>query len=153
MKNRISVICLIFLGLALCNCKNSKEEKANETPKIIEDFFNQYEVYSSEKAVDFVFNSNKWIEKIDKNQKDSISKNLSDVVKFIGKYYKYEILKSSNIGDSYKVISCLAKHERQPVRFNFVLYKPENEWQIQSFTYDFNIEDELLNTTDVSFWY
>ncbi|MDR6969156.1 hypothetical protein J2X31_003183 [Flavobacterium arsenatis] len=153
MKNRIRIVCLIFTLFALYNCKDKEEEKAIESPKIVEDFFNQYEVYSSEKAVDFVFNSNKWIKGIDKNQKDSISENLSETVKLLGKYHKYEIIKVSNIGDSYKVVSCLAKYERQPIRFNFVLYKPDHEWQIQNFTYDFNIEDELLNATDLSFGY
>lgn len=151
MKNKFGIVCLIFLGLVLCNCKMNKEEKVEETPKIIKDFFNQYDTYNAEKAIDFVLNSNKWLKEIDRVQKDSLRTNLSEMVKELGKYYTYEVIKTSDIGDSYKVVSCIAKYEMQPIRFNFVLYKAVNEWQIQNFTYDLNMEEEALRRTDLSF--
>lgn len=153
----IKTILLVIATVVFYSCNKDKRTSVStdqKPPELIADFFELYETYAiTERAVDFVFSSNQWIDSIDKSVKDSLNNNLSQVVKVLGDYKGYEIIKTSVVGKSYKVVSCLAKYERQPVRFVFVLYKPEDTWQIQNFNYDFNVEEELVNTTNLSFDY
>jgi len=37
----------------------------------------------------------------------------------------------------------IVKFERQPLRFKFLMYKPDNTWSLNNFSYDASIDDEL----------
>lgn len=132
------------------SCKRINEVQ-NENPKIVFEFFKEYDK-DPDNALNNIFKSNDWLKSnISTSQKDSLVSQISSITKLLGNFNGYEILKVIDAGDSFKVISTIAKYERQPVRFNFLLYKPESEWQVQNFTYDLNIEEELMNNTNLSF--
>ncbi len=156
LKFPLELVLVIMLVLYGCNKSLEKAEVTLEQkePELITEFFNLYRTYkTTERAVNYVFSNNQWIDSINKEVKDSLNNNLLWAVSELGDYKGYEIIKTSIVGDSYKVVSCLAKYERQPIRFVFVLYKPEDTWQIQNFNYDFNVEEELVHTTNLSFDY
>lgn len=155
MKTIIRMLTAASLIVFSVSCvENDKVSVDNEpVPELIANFFNEYETYTSEKAVNTIFSSNEWISLIDKNERDSLNVRLTQLTGLLGKYHNYEVIKQTTVGDSYKIVSCLAKYDRQPIRFNFILYKPSSDWQIQNFTYDFNIEDELLNAVNLSLFY
>ncbi len=45
--------------------------------------------------------------------------------------------------------SFLVKYARQPLRFTFILYKPNDKWVIQNFSWDSALEDELYNASSL----
>ncbi|MDT0558780.1 hypothetical protein RM697_08980 [Ichthyenterobacterium sp. W332] len=117
---------------------------AQQEPKeIVEKFFKEFEEKSIAIALDNLYEQNKWISRSSdaiiqlKSQMEGLNKD------FVGEYYGYELILEKNINNSYKLMSYLVKYNRQPIRFTFQFYRPNDTWRIQSFQYDGNIDDEL----------
>ncbi|MBS1752244.1 MAG: hypothetical protein JST63_20270 [Bacteroidetes bacterium] len=111
------------------------------TEKITEKFFKTYK-QSPTKAYADLFVDNKWM-KDKKSDIETVKIKMNDFLSGLGDYYGYELVTEKSAGESYILKSFLIKYERQPIRFTFLLYRPNDEWQIQNFTYDTNIEGEL----------
>ena len=109
--------------------------------KITETFFKTYK-QSPTKAYADLFVDNKWM-KDKKSDIETVKIKLNDFLSGLGDYYGYELITEKSAGESYILKSFLIKYERQPIRFTFLLYRPNAKWQIQNFTYDTNIDDEL----------
>lgn len=115
---------------------------AQSTGKEITDRF--FDLYKEDptKAVDYAFATNKWMER----NKDGVVKlknQLSNTLELIGDYYGYEQITEKSAGENFKLVSYLLRYDRQPLRFTFVLYRPNGEWQLQNFQFDDNVDEEL----------
>ena len=108
---------------------------------ITETFFKTYKENPA-KAYGNLFDNNKWM-KDKKGDIETVKIKLADFISGLGEYYGYEPITEKSVGESYVLKSFLIKYERQPVRFTFLLYKRNDSWQIQNFTYDTNIDDEM----------
>jgi hypothetical protein len=109
--------------------------------EIIEHFFQVYKKDPSA-AVDDFFSHNKWIS----GKKDDVTNlkvQLKNWIDQVGEYHGYELITEKSIGNSYKLFSYLIKYDREPIRFMFLLYKPADTWQTQSFSFNHNMDDEL----------
>lgn len=121
----------------------SLESMAND--KEIEKFFKLYDSGKISEAVDSIYSTNKWIDR----KSDDIEKmksQLSNLGSLIGEYYGREELGNSEVNGRLMYVSYLALFERQPVRLEFVFYKPNKEWIIYSFSFDDSIDDELVSS-------
>ncbi|MEQ6121136.1 hypothetical protein [Reichenbachiella sp. MALMAid0571] len=133
MKNLIIIIALF----SSINCFAQ-----NSPSGIINTFFNKYENEGSNIALDYLFSTNKWMGD-SKTQIDNIKLNLSGTLELIGNYYGYEEIILSSIGNDFKLYTFLVKYDRQPLRFSILLYKPNDTWRLQNFSYDDNLDEEL----------
>ncbi|HRG39207.1 MAG TPA: hypothetical protein PK289_11810 [Bacteroidia bacterium] len=109
--------------------------------KITQTFFKTYKDDPT-KAYGDLFENNKWM-KDRKSDIETIKIKLADFINGMGEYYGFEPITEKSIGESYVLKSFLIKYERQPVRFTFILYRPNEIWQIQNFTYDTKISEEI----------
>lgn len=115
----------------------------NSFQPIIDTFFSIYESQNTNKALDYIFSTNSWL---NNNQQDKIvilKTNLINTIKVIGKYYGKESITQKSIGSNFILCSFLIKYERQPIRFTFIFYKPSNNWTLLNFKFDDNISKEL----------
>src|SRR6476661_2613490 len=133
--NKIRIYCFIAFVL-LSNFAYSQS-----TEQITEAFFKAYKENPT-KAYGKLFDNNKWM-KDKKSDIETVKIKLADFISGLGEYYGYEAITEKSAGESYLLKSFLIKYERQPVRFTFLLYKPSDSWQIQNFTYDTNISEEI----------
>lgn len=92
--------------------------------------------------MDYAFSTNKWMER-NKDGIESVKTKFKDIVPLIGQYYGFELITEKNIGDNLKLQSYVARYDRQPVRFTFILYKPNDKWQVQNLNWDVNVDDEI----------
>jgi hypothetical protein len=132
---KLKVLVTIVLVILTNSCFSQSSEKITET------FFKAYKLNPT-KAYEELFVTNKWM----KDKKSDIETNkikMNDFLGSLGAYFGYEIITEKSLGESYILKSFLVKYERQPIRFTFLMYKPGDSWQIQNFSYDTNIEDEL----------
>ena len=138
MNRKIKLFALIIVTVLSTNIL-----KAQTTPEeITTEFFKTYEK-SPQKAVDFVFGTNKWMLDRNKDGIENLKTQLTSFLGLVGDYYGYEKIIEKSVGESYKLVSYMIKYDRQPVRFTFVFYKPKDKWQVQNFQYDDNLDDEL----------
>ncbi|MEG3767766.1 hypothetical protein [Alteromonas sp. 14N.309.X.WAT.G.H12] len=108
----------------------------------IDKFFSLYESDKVAEAVDAIYSTNKWvIRKADDVQ--NVKTQLQNLPQLVGTYHGKVKLGNADIEDRLMYVSYLALYERQPVRFEFVFYRPENDWVIYSFSFDDQIDEEL----------
>lgn len=109
---------------------------------IINTFFKEYAKTPS-KAVEDIYATNPWTSRI----KDGIETMKQEVnkytVDYVGKYYGYELITKKQFSESFILYSYMVKYDRQPMRFIFKLYKPNDKWTLFSFKIDTDLDDEI----------
>ena len=116
---------------------------AQSSPKyLLDNFFTTYKKNPG-KAVRELYATNKWTERA----KDDIEKVISTVNGFtedyMGKYYGYEIITTKKFSESFELYCYIIKYDRQPLRFIFKFYKPNDKWVLLSYSLDDNLDDEI----------
>jgi len=136
MKTKITII-IFFSSLGvLCNLHGQTSHES-----ITEEFFRQYAL-DPIKAFDYAFSTNKWM---DRNQDavENLKNQYGNLLPLIGQYHGYDLIVEKDIGEYLKLQSFFLRYDRQPIRLTFVLYKPNDRWQVQNLKYDDNLTDEL----------
>ncbi|MFH2142070.1 MAG: hypothetical protein ABIJ97_06595 [Bacteroidota bacterium] len=136
MKKIISIIILLF-SLSFVYSQSSPEELTSK-------FFELYQKEGASKAVEYVFSTNKYMDK-NSDILVQIQSRLNQLVNLVGNYNGYELVQSKYIGESYLQQSFMLKYDRQPIKFIFLLYKPKDVWQIQNLRFDDKFDDEFNN--------
>ncbi len=108
----------------------------------IDNFFKLYESGKSLEAVDSIYSTNKWISQ-KSDDVHNVKTQLQNLQSLVGKYQGKVLLGEEDIADRLTHVTYLALFERQPVRLEFVFYRPQEEWIIYSFSFDDDIDDEL----------
>ena len=116
---------------------------AQNSPQIlIDNFFKTYE-NDAGKAVQELYATNEWTVRI----KDDIDKIVATVNGFtesyMGKYYGYEIITKKKFAESFELYSYMVKYDRQPLRFIFKFYKPNDTWVLYSYAIDDSLDTEI----------
>jgi hypothetical protein len=133
---KILLILFITFGSYTANAQS-------EIDNIIESFFKNYEEKGSTYALDNLYGVNKWIDlngSVMMSLKEKMERLTED---FVGKYYGYELIVEKRLADSYVLRSYLVKYGRQPLRFTFQFYRPNNKWKLQNFQYDGDLDEEI----------
>ncbi|WP_409525707.1 hypothetical protein [Nitrincola sp. MINF-07-Sa-05] len=110
----------------------------------IDKFFSLYESGKVTEAVDSIYSTNKWLDR-KSDDVEKVKSQLSNINNLVGEYYGKTKLGVSDIEDRLIYVSYLALYERQPIRMEFVFYRPEEKWIIYSFSFDDNIDNELID--------
>ena len=120
-----------------------------QTPDdLIKKFFNDYPK-NTNRAVDDLYSTNPWTTRI-KDGIDNIKKELNGYNEdFVGKYYGYELITKKQLSESFVLYSYMVRYDRQPMRFIFKMYKPNNKWSLYSFSVDSDLDDEVQEAAKI----
>lgn len=139
MKRTFQIILLLFCGLSYSQASSDE---------IIKTFFTDYSKNPS-KAVEKIYQTNVWTMRL----ADGIEEMKNEVNKFtvdyIGKYYGNELIVKKQLSDSFVLYSYMLKYERQPIRFIFKLYKPNDKWILFSLKIDDSLDDEIEQSAKI----
>ncbi len=117
---------------------------SQDTPiLLIDKFFDDYEKIDISTALDNLYETNTWVARDMVVQLKAKMKLELENEEFIGKMYGYETLAIKSVNSSLKLYSYLVRYDRQPIRFTFQFYRPNDKWMIYSFKYDAELPDEL----------
>lgn len=137
MSAKPVLLSLLFILLA---CKISFAQSSPED--IINKFFDLYKRDGSDKALDYIFSTNKYSGD-SQEAINTLKENLRKTVSFDGAFCGYEPLSRKSAGQSFVMLTFLVKHDRDPLTFRVVFYKPIDKWQVQNFKFDNKMDDEL----------
>lgn len=112
--------------------------------KIIQNFFVLYTERGSDNAIDYLFSNNPAIYSR-ADSVHSLKKTFQNIEKFIGPYKSYRIAYFQNVEDILQVFIVIVRFEKQPLRYLFVFYKPENKWITYRFEIDTKYPDNFVD--------
>jgi len=139
MKKTIVILFVTLTSLIL-----PFESKAQEgIDDILKTFFQYYGEGKTDQAVDYVFSTNTYLGSA-QQQIIGIKEKLKTITSVIGTYYGYEKVIQKEMGKSYIIVKCMVRHDRQPLFFSFMFYRPDQKWQLQSLRFDDKLEDDDL---------
>ena len=138
MNRKIKLLTFIIVIILSTNILKAQ----STTEEITTEFFKTYEK-SPQKAVDYVFGTNKWMIDRNKDGIENVKSQLTNFLGLVGEYYGFEKITEKSVGKSFKLVSYMIKYDRQPMRFTFVFYRPNDKWQVQNFKFDDSLDDEL----------
>ncbi|HSZ31825.1 MAG TPA: hypothetical protein VK772_00865 [Puia sp.] len=138
MKKQFLRISIPGLVLILISLATSGQATTNE---ITDKFFSLFPTEPS-KAVEYCFSTNKWYTKKIDDVVDLENK-VKDLPRVVGEYLGYELLTEKTAGANIKIVIYIVRFEREPMRFTFLFYKPKDKWQVNNFSYDENIDEDL----------
>jgi hypothetical protein len=132
---------LIFLVIAfLATLQVSGQDSPDE---IVEKFFTKYKEDGSDEALDYLYDLNDWVSK-DSDDIIALKLQMRNLTEdYVGKYYGYEHILDKHLSDCYELKSFVIKYGRQPLRFVFQFYKPNDIWIFHGFSYDANLTEEI----------
>ena len=113
----------------------------SDSEKIPDEFFRIFES-SPMDASDFAFGTNKWMER-NVDGIESVKTKYKDLIPLLGAYYGYEKIGDARIADGLIMNTYMVKYDRQPMRFDFILYRPKDVWQLQNLEFSDNWEEAL----------
>ena len=138
---QISILFILVLVTYSTYGQKSPEDIANN-------FFALYKKDSIDMAMNYLFSTNKYSSDSQEginNLKNNLTLSRSQVGKFIG----YELLQKKVAGHDVELLTFLVKHERLPLTFRILFYKPSNDWQVQNFKFDDKVDEELEEASKI----
>ena len=134
MKRLIAIAVLAIISLTAF-AQTSPDE-------VITKFFDEYP-RNAAKAIDDLYGTNPWTLRV-KDAIDNLKKEVAGyTIDYVGKYYGYEPIVRKQFSESFILCSYMVKYDRQPMRFTFELYKPNDKWLLFSFKIDSELDDEI----------
>jgi hypothetical protein len=131
---------ILCLSLALLGPKFAAAQSSPDD--IIKYFFERFKTDGSDKAVEFIFSTNKFYGDT-KSIMDDVKVGLKKVIATSGQFIGYETLCKKSAGESLTMNTVMAKFEKGAFTFRIVFYKPYNIWQLENFKINNKMDDEL----------
>ncbi len=132
---------IIFISLLAIVCYSNNSSAQASDKEITEEFFKLYAMDPT-KALDYAFSTNKWMAR-NPDAVENLKNQFNNLIPLIGNYNGYELIVERSIGENLKLASFMAKYDRQPIRWTFVLYRSKDVWQVQNLKYDDKLTSEL----------
>ena len=133
---------LLFVSALFFFLGHQSLQAQEQAEDVTKKFFDTFEKTGSDAAIDFVFSTNKWLAG-DKTTVDGIKSQFSKGIAIIGQYYGYELIDKKSAGENFVVLTYVLRYDRQPIKFIFILYRPNQKWQIQNLKLDDRLDDDM----------
>jgi len=114
----------------------------NDYHDIAAKFFELVEHKKPGEAVDYVFGTNPWLEKVP-DQVAAVRTQFSGLEALVGQYIDHEILIDTEISSRYVYVYFLAAYERQPIKVEFHFYRPKDKWVLLNFYFNADISADV----------
>lgn len=123
--------------------------RAQQSPEqIIANFFVEYESQPPAVALENLYANMPWVERIREDVED-LKTDFSGLPGYVGSYIGHDLMAQKEVAGRFSIYSYLVRFDRQPIRFVFQFYKPQDTWGLYSFSYDDGFPDELEESMEL----
>ncbi|MDB5024773.1 MAG: hypothetical protein JWP78_2528 [Mucilaginibacter sp.] len=143
MKKTFLLLCPLLLFVCTIPVQAQEQTPADLSKR----FFEVYAVKPMD-GIDYIF-SGMTLNKQVKDDITAIKKNLKVTIDQAGAYNGYELIAEKSVGNTLRLMSYMARYDKQPVRFIFIYYKPKDVWKIYTFQFNTSFDEELTNAAGV----
>lgn len=145
---------VLFMAIACIFCSSAFAQTTTTAPvaatgatAIVDKFFKTYQTEGTSRAIVNIFKTNA---AVDSASLSGLIAKIDTTRGLIGMYIGKELIVQRKASNSLILYSYLVKHEKQPVRFTFMFYKPKNEWLIYRLYFDDQVDNELEESAKIS---
>lgn len=147
MKISRIVSTLICMSLMLHSARAATPQNYED---VVNKFFNLIAAGKSADAVEYLYRTNPWSEKIpDALQQVKSSFASSDAM--VGSYRGNSLVVKRVLGDRIVYLYYLVAYDRQPLKFEFYFDKPSDKWVLQNFAFNDKILDDVRDSARYEF--
>ncbi len=132
------IIFLLFILVSFSKLSISQAKPED----IVDKFFYLYQNIGTDSAINYVFSTNKWME-VNESLINDVKLNLKRATTVLGPYYGYDIINKKYAGKSFVVIDCMLRYDKLPIKFSFILYRPDKKWQIHNVNFTDKFEKDF----------
>ncbi len=133
MKRLAAILaCLAVIPLA----------RADDYGGIPERFFALIAKGETSQAIDFLYGTNRWVDG-NGDQVKNLKGELAKLHGLVGGYLFNERIVEQKVGAHYAHLIYLVGFERQPLRFEFKVYKPGGDWRFQGVSFDARLTEDI----------
>ena len=140
MRHR-SVLVTVFLVVALF-FRESAASPTGAYDDIVNRFFDLINQGKSVEAVDSLYKTNPWSDKV-QDAIQQVKSSLTATEALSGKYRGSVQIVKKVMGDRLVYMYYLVAYDRQPLKFEFHFYRPGDKWVIQNFAFSDKITDDI----------
>jgi hypothetical protein len=137
---------ILFIISIIAPSLRAQNDTLSTPEKISEHFFMLFAT-DTDNAVDFLFSTNKWFNTATMPQLGEIKGKIKKLY-YLGNLKGFELASKKVLSPSLVLITYIVKYDRQPIKIEFYYYKPENQWQIQTFRFEEDLKIDLQNATE-----
>ena len=113
-----------------------------EYDDIVNKFFDLISQGKPGDAVDFLYKTNPWSDKV-QDAVQQVKTSIMSLQAMSGNYRGSALILKKVLGDRLVYMYYLVAYDRQPLRFEFQFYRPGDKWVVQSFTFSDKITDDI----------
>ncbi len=117
--------------------------------ELIKTFFKEYSKNTS-KAIDDIYATNPWSAKFKEGIEELKKEIITYTPDYVGKLYGHELIIKKQVTENFILYSYMVRYDRQPMRFTFEFYKPNDKWFLYSFNIDSDLDEELEQAAKLS---
>ena len=128
------ILTFLLLSVNQAFCQESEKD-------LLDKFFEMYRTNSTE-ALDYIYGTNKWVS----SNADGIKQlkiQIKQYEELVGDFYGEEFIYRGSFGENFVIYIYIVKYERQPFRFTFKFYKPDDKWFLYAFKFDDEFDDDF----------
>jgi hypothetical protein len=139
MKMKIVAALLVIACFSVKNNLIFAQEKPED---ITGHFFELFQAKGSDAAFDYAWSTNKWLitDTVSTHEK---KEQFKKGIALLGPYFGNELIEKVNLTESYVLFNYLLRFDRQPLKITFILYKPNQKWQILEMKFDVKLGDDI----------
>jgi hypothetical protein len=141
------VAACIFCSSAYAQTQPAATAPITGVTTYIDKFFKTYEKDGTSRAIINIFKTNSLVDSA--SLKGLIAK-IDTTRGLVGMYIGKELIVQRKASNSLVLYSYLVKHEKQPVRFTFMFYKPKNDWVVYRLYFDDQVDNELEESAKIN---
>ena len=139
MRLALMAIMLIMFSPAFAA---DQTEPPRDYADIIDHFYSLLEEKEGAEAVDWLFSTNPYSDRLP-DALVNIKSQFSSLEASIGSYIDNHLLIDKEISSRYVFRYYLVDYDRQPLIFKFHFYRPKDRWQVQNFFFVANVSADI----------